>query len=108
MDTEQCDVRFAGTAVYLDSSAGYSSRMAVTCRTCGARTGLALSAGGEDAWISCPAGHKTQDWRLTADAVRDVAATAAEAGIRVVPADAEIWVRVPVSTGNRPDCEDIA
>ncbi|WP_457518777.1 hypothetical protein [Streptomyces sp. TE33382] len=51
------------------------------------------------------AGHV--DWRLTPDAVRDVAA-AADAGIEVVPADAEIWVRVPASTRVLPDYEDIA
>ncbi|MEE1791542.1 hypothetical protein PUR28_12305 [Streptomyces sp. BE308] len=50
----------------------------------------------------------TRDWRLTPDAVRDVAAAAGEAGVAVVPADAEIWVRVPASTRVLPDYEDIA
>lgn len=108
MDTTEHEVRVAGTAVYLTSTVEYSSRMALTCRECDARTGLTLTARGDDTWISCPSGHRTQDWRLTADAVRDVAAAAAEAGVSEIPADAEIWLRVPTSTGIRPDCEDIA
>ncbi|MFI8817883.1 hypothetical protein ACIGWV_41375 [Streptomyces sp. NPDC055082] len=41
-------------------------------------------------------------------AVRDVAAAAADAGVDVVPVDAEIRVRGTVSTDVLPDCEDIA
>jgi len=82
--------------------------MAVTCRECDTRNGLTLTASGEDAWITCPAGHTTRDWRLTREAVRDVAAAASSAGVDVVPADAEAWVRVRTNTGILPEYEDIA
>ncbi|WP_329595870.1 hypothetical protein OG195_44695 (plasmid) [Streptomyces sp. NBC_01362] len=107
MDTELCEVRTAGRAVYVDSSAAHSSRMPVSCGVCDARTGLTLAARGEDAWITCPDGHTTRDWRLTGEAVSEVAAAAAEAGVGEVPVDAEIWVRVRPRTGARPDREDI-
>ncbi|MFF8423161.1 hypothetical protein [Streptomyces sp. NPDC015680] len=107
MDTELYEVRTAGRAVYVDSSAAHSSRMPVACRECDARTGLTLAARGEDAWITCPVGHTTRDWRLTREAVSEVAAAAAEAGVGEVPADAEIWVRVRPQTGARTDREDI-
>ncbi|MEV6080976.1 hypothetical protein AB0L80_38645 [Streptomyces sp. NPDC052069] len=108
MDIAQCYVRVAGTAVYVESTPGHSSRMPVLCRVCDARRDLTLSARGEDAWVTCRAGHVPRDWRLTPGAVRDVAAAAGEAGVDVVPADAEIWVRVPASTRVLPDYEDIA
>ncbi|MGW2112380.1 hypothetical protein [Streptomyces sp. NPDC001948] len=108
MDAELYEVRAAGKAVYVESSAGHSSRMPVLCSVCDARTGLTLAARGEDTWITCPDGHTTRDWRLTAEAVSEVAAAAAEAGVSEVPADAEIWVRVRTTTGIHPDYEDIA
>lgn len=109
MDTAQrYEVRNAGTAVYVDRSAVHDSRMAVTCRECGARNGLTLRAQGEETSISCPAGHTTQDWRLTREAVRDVAAAATAAGVDVFPADAEVWVRVRTQTDVLPGYEDIA
>ncbi|MER5502824.1 hypothetical protein ABT096_37365 [Streptomyces sp. NPDC002561] len=37
-------------------------------------------------------GRQTRGWRLTPAAVREVAEATAEAGVDVVPADAEIWV----------------
>ncbi|MET9656780.1 hypothetical protein [Streptomyces sp. NPDC006510] len=103
MDAELYEVRAAGRAVYVDFSAAHSSRMPVACSVCDARTGLTLAARGEDAWITCPAGHTTRDWRLTGEAVSEVAATAAEAGVDEVPADAEIWVRVRATTGSHED-----
>lgn len=108
MDAEQYEVRNAGTAVYIGRSNVVSSRMAMTCAECGARNGLTLTARGEETSITCPAGHTTQDWRLTPMAVRDVAAAAAEAGVDVVPTDAEIWVKVRTETDILPDYEDIA
>lgn len=108
MDPAQYTVRNAGTAVYIDSSAVHSSRMPVTCHECDARTGLTLTARGDDTQIICPAGHTTRDWRLSREAVRDVAVAAAEAGVDVVPADAEIWVRVRTETDILPGYEDIA
>lgn len=74
----------------------------MTCSECGARTGLTLSARGEDTTITCPAGHTTRDWRLTPMAVRDVAAAAAEAGVDEVPANAEVWVKVRTETDILP------
>lgn len=35
-----------------------------------ARTGLTLTASGEETSITCPAGHTTPDWRPTREAVR--------------------------------------
>jgi hypothetical protein len=81
MDAVQYEVRIAGTAVYRDRRGeAFTSRRAMTCSECGARTGLTLSAHGEDTTITCPAGHTTQDWRLTPMAVRDVAAAARRRG----------------------------
>jgi len=107
MDGAQYEVRIAGTAVYRDRRGeAFNSRMALTCSECGARTGLTLSARGEDTTITCLAGHTTRDWRLTPMAVRDVAAAAAEAGVDEVPANAEVWVRT--ETDILPEYEDIA
>ncbi|WP_030017929.1 hypothetical protein [Streptomyces monomycini] len=103
----QYEVRTAGTADYIDSQAGYFSRVQVSCRECDARTGLTLTARGDDTQITCPAGHVTRDWRLGSEAVRDVAAAVADAGVEVVPADAEIQLRVPTRTEILPDYEDI-
>ena len=80
----------------------------MTCSECGARTGLTLSARGEDTTITCPAGHTTRDWRLTPMAVRDAAAAAAEAGVDEVPANAEVWVKVRTETDILPEYEDIS
>ena len=108
MDTGQYEVRFAGTVHYINRSAAFFSRIPVTCRECNARTGLTLAARGEETSITCPAGHTTQDWRLTREAVQAVATRAAEAGVDVVSADAEAWVRVRTETGILPEYEDIA
>ena len=109
MDGAQYEVRIAGTAVYRDRCGeAFTSRMAMTCSECGARTGLTLSARGEDITITCPAGHTTRDWRLTPMAVGDVAAAAAEAGVDEVPANAEVWVKVRTETDILPEYEDIA
>ncbi|MGW5096313.1 hypothetical protein ACWEQ1_17265 [Streptomyces nodosus] len=108
MDTAEHEVRFAGTVDYINRSAGFFSRAPVTCRECGARTGLKLAAHGEDTSITCPDGHTTHDRRLTPEAVQAVATRAAEAGIEVVPADAEVWVKARTETGILPECEDIA
>ncbi|MEU7148697.1 hypothetical protein AB0B15_11755 [Streptomyces sp. NPDC045456] len=108
METAQYEVRTAGTAVYIDTSAAHSSRMPVLCGECDARTGLTLTACGDDTQITCPAGHVTRDWRLSPEAVRDVAAVAADAGVEVVPADAEVRLRVRTQRGILPDYEDIA
>jgi hypothetical protein len=108
MDTGQYEVRFAGTVDYIDRSAALSSRTPVTCRECNARTGLTLTARGEETAIICEAGHTTTDWRLTREAVQAVAARAAEAGVDVVPANAEVWVKVRTETGILPEYEDIA
>ena len=107
MNTVDAQVRTDGGAVYLYQSPGCRSRMPVTCRTCDARTGLVLAVRGEDAFITCPQGHITRDWRLTPLAVRAVVAAAADAGVDVVPGDAEIWLRTPVSDEVLPGCEDI-
>jgi hypothetical protein len=107
-DTGQYEVRIAGTAVYRDRSGAHFSRMAMTCSECGARNGLTLTARGEETSIACPAGHTTQDWRLTREAVQAVAARAAEAGVDVVPADAEVWVKVRTETGILPEYEDMS
>lgn len=101
-------MRTAGTAVFVDCSAGFFSRMAVVCLECGARAGLTLNVRGEDTSITRIEGHTTRDRRLTPEAVRDVAATAAEAGVDVVPADAEIWVRARIVMDILPGYEDIA
>jgi len=108
MDAAQYEVRSAGEAWFYDSRAGFRSRTPVTCRECKARTGLTLTAHGEDTAITCPQGHTTQDWRLTPMAVRDVARAAADAGVDVVPADAEIRLRVRTETPILPEYEDIA
>ncbi|MEV6131919.1 hypothetical protein AB0M05_34900 [Streptomyces violaceusniger] len=108
MDTAQYEVRNAGTAIYVDRNAAFFSRMPVICGKCDARAGLTLTARGEDTWITCPEGHTTRDRRLTREAVRDVAAAATAAGIDIVPADAEIWVRARINTGILPGYEDIA
>ncbi|MFD8851856.1 hypothetical protein [Streptomyces sp. NPDC059604] len=101
-------VRTEGPIVYADRGPAHHSRVPMTCRQCGVGTGLTLTADGESAWITCPAGHQTRDWRLTPAAVREVAEAAASAGADVVPADAEIWVRPPVSTEVLPGYDDIA
>ncbi|MFI8515937.1 hypothetical protein ACIGHB_32940 [Streptomyces sp. NPDC085460] len=106
MDAEQA-VRIAGTAFYIDSGPTHRSRVPVTCRRCGARTGLTLSAAGEQATISCPSGHETGDWRLDARAVRGVVAAAARDGHTVVPEHDEVQFRVPVNTDILPGYEDI-
>ncbi|WP_405775608.1 hypothetical protein [Streptomyces sp. NBC_01538] len=62
----------------------------------------------EETAIICEAGHTTTDWRLTREAVQAVAARAAEAGVDVVPANAEVWVKVRTETGIFPEYEDIA
>ncbi|MFD7498291.1 hypothetical protein ACFV8T_39265 [Streptomyces sp. NPDC059832] len=105
MDAELYEVRTAGSAVYIYPGVVDSPRMPVLCAVCEAGTGLTLTACGEETWITCPEGHRTHDWRLTRQAVIEVAATAADAGVSgVLPADSEIWVRVPVA--GRSDCED--
>lgn len=71
-------------------------------------TGLTLTACGEETSIICPAGHTTQDRRLTREAVQAVATRATEAGVDVVPADAESWVKVRTETEILPEYEDIA
>ncbi|MGK3110566.1 hypothetical protein [Streptomyces sp. WAC05858] len=110
MDTNaaEYEVRTAGTADYILRNAGFFSRMPVICLECDARTGLTLTARGEDTSITCPQGHTTVDRRLTPEAVRDVAARAADAGVDVVPADAEIWFRARTETKVLPELEDIA
>ncbi|MEU9191136.1 hypothetical protein AB0D14_42935 [Streptomyces sp. NPDC048484] len=80
----------------------------MTCRECGARTGLTLTAQGEDTAITCLQGHTTRDWRLTPMAVREVARAAADASVDVVPADSEIRLRVRTETAILPGYEDIA
>lgn len=105
MEAAQYEVRSAGTAVYIDRGPGHASRMPVTCRDCGARVGLTFTAQGEDAWITCSEGHRTQDWRLTPMAVRDVARAAADADVDVVPAGAEIWFRVRTRVPVLPEYE---
>lgn len=80
----------------------------MTCGECNARTGLTLTARGEETSITCPSGHTTRDWNLTCEAVRAVATRAAEAGVDVVPADAESWVKARTETGILPEYEDIA
>ncbi|AWZ06863.1 MULTISPECIES: hypothetical protein [unclassified Streptomyces] len=108
MDTEQYEVRTAGTAVFTDSSSGHWSRMPALCRECDARTGLTFTARGADAWITCPESHVTRDWRLSPEAVRDVASVVATSGDTVVPATAEIWLKVRSNQEILSDCEDIA
>ncbi|MCX4682655.1 hypothetical protein OG413_46785 [Streptomyces sp. NBC_01433] len=104
----EVQVTVAGTAVWIESTPGHRSRMPVACRECDVRTDLTLAARGEDAWITCPAGHTTRDWRLSSEAVHDVAAAAIEAGVAAAPADAEVWLRVTARTDALPDYEDIA
>ncbi|MEE1789406.1 hypothetical protein PUR28_01180 [Streptomyces sp. BE308] len=41
-------------------------------------------------------------------AARHLPVVGADPAVDVMPADAEIWARVPASTGVLPDCEDIA
>lgn len=101
MDTEQA-VRIDGTAFYIDSGPAHRSRVPVTCRTCGARTGLTLSAAGEQTTITCPGGHETLGWRLSARAVREAAAAAVRDGH-----PDEVQLRVPVNTDVLPGYEDI-
>ncbi|MFI7020819.1 hypothetical protein [Streptomyces sp. NPDC050164] len=50
MDTDavEYEVRTAGTADYILRSADFFSRMPVICLECGERTGLTLTARGED------------------------------------------------------------
>ena len=108
MDTQQYEVKFAGPVEYRHRSAGFFSRTPVICGECDARTGLTLTACGEETSITCPAGHTTRDWRLSREAVRTVATVASEAGVDVVPADAEVWVKVRTQTDILPGYEDIA
>ncbi|MGW3240332.1 hypothetical protein [Streptomyces olivaceus] len=107
MDVVQYEVRKAGTAVVIIRSCGVSSRMPLTCRTCGARKSLVLRAAGETTSITCPSGHVTQDRWLSPEGVRDVAKAAAAAGVDEVPAAAEIWVLARTETARLPDYDDI-
>ena len=110
MDTDAAEytVRTAGSADYIGRSAGFFSRMPVICLECGGRTGLTLTARGEDTSITCPEGHTTVDRRLSPEAVRAVAARAADAGVDVVPADAEVWFLARSETKILPEYEDMA
>ncbi|MGW4551947.1 hypothetical protein ACWEN4_37265 [Streptomyces violaceorubidus] len=100
------EVRTAGRAIFITRSAGFYAETPVTCHTCGARTGLTLTACGEDTSITCTEGHTTEDSRLSREAVRDVAAAAVAAGVDVVPADALVRLRTRGSTGILPGYED--
>jgi hypothetical protein len=103
----QYEVRNAGTATYITRGTGFFSRMAVTCRECGARHGLISSARGEATSITCPRGHITRDRRLAPEAIRDAARAAAVAGVSEVPVDAEVWLKVPAEPASQSRCDDI-
>lgn len=107
-EQEQYEVRTAGATVWVDASVGHWSRMPAACHTCDARTGLTLNAHGADAWITCPDGHVTRDWRLSPETVRDVAAVVAASEYDVVPADAEVELKVRRNQEILSDYEDIA
>ncbi|NIY67996.1 23S rRNA m(2)G2445 methyltransferase [Streptomyces malaysiensis] len=95
-------------ADYVDRGADRAfSRMAVICLDCGTRTRLTMTARSGATSITCSEGHTTRDWRLTCEAVRNVALTAAAARVDVAPADAETWLRARSDTGIIPEYEDI-
>ncbi|MGJ5899325.1 hypothetical protein ACSCBZ_46415 [Streptomyces niveiscabiei] len=108
MDAVRYEVRSDSEAFFHTyRGAAFYSRMPVTCWECDARTGLTLTAQGEDTRITCPQGHMTRDGRLSPEAVRDVVRVAVEAGVDVVPADAEIELRVVPKPQVLPELEDM-
>ncbi|PNE30313.1 hypothetical protein AF335_28950 [Streptomyces eurocidicus] len=102
--TDVTTVLLMGTAVFRTVDPVIRARIPITCRRCDIGTGLAVGTDGVSTWISCPAGHTTRDWRLSSEAVLEIAAAA---GGAPVPAEGEAWFRVPVQTEILPDYEDL-
>jgi hypothetical protein len=95
MNTDQYyEVRIDGSAFWVDGSGETRYRRTVTCHTCDVGWGLTLSAQGRDCWFACPNGHNTRDWRLSPEAVRELAASVEASQFDTVPRDAYVDLEV--------------